>query len=648
MADATKRKGDAELVKFRNAYEASRDLYFLLRLSCLQGLGLSQQAALGLLAKPPNGNEGGNNCAEFDSETVIRTAKRAPSRFLWALGAPGSKSDKAVDDAHEIDAPKVVAFPYSTDPMMRVQRVSTVASAANAIELAAGLSAQMPGSGASVGAGVDFARRASGRVDAMERVPEVIGFAGANSGSNAYEFGWVFGPQLSVDTEGNKLLLRQRARTVPVSADISVPGWWTKARLNVRVAWRGGFAESGAMVGDTAKTYAEYDLPVRFRLNRASYDALTVTVMRKLSSQGYHQARIDNIRPEVLPICKDAASSKVTLLIYGVDLWRNPRVFLGGAAVPQEGISVLPDMTGLAATVDTATLSKQALRADGTVVVWTNHGVAEATIRTQVSANCEAAAGQAAAATETTLATTIERVSPSQISSCDNRVTLAVSGRGLPTDKRFYMFGTAPAVATEDLEGTAASSPGDDGAQGLTKMVAVTFNGLAKANVGVGKPSLSVAGADGLVSVPIDVVQGKCVKEPDPTYAFTADADRIAVSGDSTGTLRVKLSLPAGKQPSVTISAKGGEFTEAVFGKGTKHAKTTHVDFVDGAVKLWSTADLKHGSAPFTLELKLRNLIAGTPIDLKTDPPEKDSTGPLSLSIAVGPAADAKVAKAAP
>lgn len=652
VSNSVKLRGDAELVKFRNAYEASRDLYYFLRLTCLRAQGKDRKAALALMARPRDPKVAEQPCDEFDSDAVVNAAKTAPARFKWALGAPVPEIDgvQAPAPDPERDVPKVVAFPYNTDPMMRVQRVSTVASAANAIELAAGLSAQMPGSGASVGGGVDFARRTSGRVDAMERVPEVIGFAGASPGSEGYEFGWVFGPRLSVDTDGSKLLLRQRARTVPVSADISVPGWWTRATLKVRVAWRGGFNDSGGMVGENAQAFTEYELPVKFRLNRASYDALTVTVMRRLTSQGYHQARIDNVRPEVLPICKDAASSKVTLLIYGVDLWRNPRVFLGGTAVPQDGISVLPDMTGLAATVDTATLSKQALRADGTVVVWTNHGVAEATIRTQVSANCEAAAGQAAAATETTLTTTIERVSPSQLSSCDDRATIALSGRNLPREKRFYRLGTVPALTAEPLavSGADGDASGADGAEGPTRTVAVTFLRLTKANVGLGKAALSVVGADGLVSVPIEVVPGKCTPAPDPTYAFTAGVERLAVTADGTAALQLSLSLPAGKQPVVTVTAKGGEFDSAHFARGVKKPKGVQLHRDGSALKLVSSIDLKKGTEPLTLEVKLRNLVAGKALELQAEPPDGDTTGPLTLSIEVANPAPAQLAKAAP
>ncbi|HEV6965932.1 hypothetical protein [Roseateles sp.] len=601
IADGTKRSGKQALDQYREAFHAAKELLDRLHEACR--------------AASPKAD-----CARYDGQSIIREASAAPAPFKTAL--------------KQAARGPVVAFPYSADPMMRVQRLSTVASAANAVELAAGLAAQMPGSGASLGAGVGYARRASGRVDAMERVPEVIGFAGRTEDDGDYEFGWVFGPRLSVDTAGNRLLLRQQARTVPVSADVSVPGWWTRATLKVQVAWRGNFDGRGALLDAAADKTDHYALPVRFRLNRASYDALTVTLMRALTSQGYHQARIDSIRPEVLPICKDTPNARLTLLIYGVDLWRNPRVFLGGAAVPQEGVAVLPDMTGLSATVDVGTLNKQALRADGTVVVWTNHGVAEAKLRTQFKGNCEGAAGQATALTETTVATAIERVSPSQVSSCEDRLTLELSGRGLPDDWRRYRLGVLQASAVRTVE-----SDGD------VRTVAVSFDGLRKANRGLTRLALSATGSDGMVNVPIEVMEGQCAKAPEPSYSFEAGVERIAAK-DDTGVLRVKLSLPAGKKPAVTLTASGGEIAEATLDKGVSLPKGMSFAFKDGAVTLASSGELKKESDTVALQLRLRNLLAGQSVVLTASPPEGNPTGKLSLTLPVGEPAGQAVAKA--
>lgn len=604
IADATKRSGKQTLDQYREAFHAAKELLDRLYAACE---GRKDKAA---------------DCTPYDSQRIIREASKAPAQFTDAL--------------RQAARGPVVAFPYSADPMMRVQRLSTVASAANAVELAAGLAAQMPGSGASLGAGVGYARRAAGRVDALERVPEVIGFAGRDENDRDYEFGWVFGPRLSVDTAGNRLLLRQQARTVPVSADVSVPGWWTRATLKVQVAWRGNFDGKGSLLDTAADKADSYALPVRFRLNRASYDALTVTLMRALTSQGYHQARIDSIRPEVLPICRDAANARLTLLIYGVDLWRNPRVFLGGAAVPQEGVAVLPDMTGLSATVDVSTLNKQALRADGTVVVWTNHGVAEAKLRTQFKGNCEGAAGQATALTETTVATAIERVSPSQVSSCEDRLTLELSGRGLPDDWRRYRLGAVQASSVRMVE-----------PDGDVRTVAVSFDGLRKANRGLTRLALSATGSDGMVNVPIEVVEGQCAKAPDPTYAFEAGAERIAAQGDA-GVLRVKLSLPAGKKPAVTLTASGGEIAEATLDKGVSLPKGMSFAFKDGAVTLAASGELKKASDAVAIQLRLRNLIAGQSVVLTASPPDGNPTGKLSLTLPVGEPAGRAVAKAGP
>lgn len=331
-------------------------------------------------------------CEKWDVEALLRDARSAPKVFCQALlGTSGTCAAKGGQASGE-----VVAFPYSTQPVSKAQRVPTVASAANAMELALGATAQVPGSGVGIDAGVSSARRAAGRVDALEQIPEIIGFAGRDP-HGGYEFGWLFGPKATLDGKGEDVLLRQRPRTVPVSVDLSVPGWWTNATLRVRVAWRGNFDGAGKVVDGEGATLADtYELPARFRLDQASLDALTVSLSRALTFQGYHQARIDKVQPHPIVLCQGIAARNITLLVYGVDLWRSPAVYLAGTMLDPGSVSVLPDMAGIAATVDAGVLAGAA-EATQPLIVWTAHGAAETTVDIKRS-KCDQGARAAAPA----------------------------------------------------------------------------------------------------------------------------------------------------------------------------------------------------------------------------------------------------------
>lgn len=556
----------------------------------------------------------------------------------------------------------VAAYAYSTDPITRTQRVSTVASAANALELAAGLALQAPGSGAAASAGLDYVRRAAGRVDTIERVPEVIGFSGVGIGAEPknrkdgsregipFEFGWLFGPKLGVDPQGKKVLLRQEARTVPVSVDLSVPGWWPHAKLKVRTAWRGNFEGAAALGADIAESYV---IPVKFRRDQASMDALTVELARAVSRQGFHQASIAGVRPDVIAVCGAGAGSnaKVTLLIDGVDLWRNPSVYLGG--MPLADVAVLPDMAGLSATVDTASLLRAGLAADATLVVRTTHGKAERKMRVKVSDTCETAEGRPTAVTDMSDSAALLRVAPSRVSACDAGLAFIVSGRELKNDRQRFRFGGQLATKVDLLEGQSyrsrksAQVPGSDEVDIETYLV--TFDDVRGRNAGLDQVPLSFAGGDGVVSVPITVVGDPKSCEPAkpaaPKFAFATDIDRLFEAPDTTRWLRVRLGLPAGRKPSVTLTAKGAEIVEAKALAGV--AQPIGMNLAGGALKLASTADLAKPSEPATIDLKLRGLNRNAAVVLSATSGGDDPTT-LTRGIAVdaGDAAGATAATA--
>ena len=560
---------------------------------------------------------------EPESPTLDSSLTRFAYQILSGMGTGCPTAGTA--------SPCVFAFPYSTDPSSLVQRVSTVASAANALDLAIAASANVPGSGASFGAGAAYARRAAGRVDAIERVPEIIGFSGASAGApdadiNRYEFGWLFGPKMSLDAEGNKVLLRQEARTVPVSVDLSLPAWWPRAKLNVTVVWKDSFEGAGDVltkqrsVTDSLfhmKTEDAYDLPVHFRLNPASLNALTVELSHATTSQGYHQARIDRVRPQALSLCGDAttAGKLVTMMIYGVDLWRNPQVVVGGQAIPSSSVSVLPDMSGISATIDTSALSRSLIDADPTLIVSTGHGVAETSLHIRSAATCEAAAGDPTVLSAVSRKAAILRVSPAQISACDSKAVISVSGLKLASETSAFHLGAVPASSSQLL-------PEKDKRIETTTLV---FDGLQSANKGLTSLALTMASDEGVVSVPIDVGGQSCTgsgaggaaDKAAPAFVFSPDMKIVAPSNKLTGDFYVQVSLPVGKAPAVQVSAAQGLILTAKWADPAQAKAQGATLSRKGSSWVVSTkqALVKQGE-PLSIHLWFANLFSGTTLTL--------------------------------
>lgn len=645
ISQRLRRAANAEFEKYRTALEDSRRLFPLLH------AGLEEPAAV----------------------------DKPPAKFKSAM-------DALIDQASKDG--RVAVTPYSSDPASRTQRISTVASAANALELAIAAAVQVPAKGASVGAGLDYARNAAGRTDTIERVPQVIGFSGsipvdqampasdarpedgkvtssvkpaglpasaaagtASSAASAprryaltsaYEFGWLFGPSVTLNPKGQKIELRQLARVVPVSATLSVPAWWPRATLTVRTAWRGNFDNGGAMIDPAPKAFDTYQLPLRFRRDQASLDALTVELMRVLTGQGFHQARIDRVRPELLAVCPTVTNARTTLRIYGADLWRNPSVYLGGTVL--DNITVLADMAGISAEVDTSQLRRAELGADPRLVVWTSHGSSEYAMRVLQSDTC-------GAALSSSLRASIQNVAPTVISQCDRNPSFVVNGGRLAELPSAFRFGsqvakTATAVQ-QGRSGTRTAANGDEDAEPSTTL-AVTFETSEGALAGLDQVAFSYAAADGVLSVPIKIAKSDCDAKPavapKPAFMFDAALSRLMESPDTTRPLQVKLGLPAGKKPSVKLIAKGAELVAAV--PKVALPKGVQAKFEGGVLTLSSSAELKKQSDPYVFELTLRGLNHRVATSLTATSSEADSK-PITRDIVVDERSSAGVVASA-
>jgi hypothetical protein len=255
---------------------------------------------------------------------------------------------------------------YAAHPIELAQRVSSVASAADAIQLAGALSAVVPGQGVGADLGIGSLQYAVGQAEAIERAPVIVGFSDReevpptpeHASATRARFGWVFGPRAYFTYEGNDATLRLQQSVVnqQVTADISAPGWWPSLELHLETAWVRNWRDvqpgHGVDVLDAhdearvRKQVFEVGLP----LNRADLDGLTALLFKSISSPAMRETQIDEVYPDQLSAC----GGEATLLVYGRDVWRSSSAYLG--SMPAQSVRVLPDMGGIAVTIDTKKL----------------------------------------------------------------------------------------------------------------------------------------------------------------------------------------------------------------------------------------------------------------------------------------------------
>jgi hypothetical protein len=121
------------------------------------------------------------------------------------------------------------SFTYATAPLEFTQRVSTTASAAHSLGLALALKGGIPESGVSLDKRLEHLRGEFNKVEGMERIPIVVGFAtrdGSEDKESSQQFGWVFGPSAVPDVKRGDLQLSHSIRAFEVSSDLSLPSWW--------------------------------------------------------------------------------------------------------------------------------------------------------------------------------------------------------------------------------------------------------------------------------------------------------------------------------------------------------------------------------------------------------------------------------------
>lgn len=263
------------------------------------------------------------SCASKEAAPVARTA--IPLEF-----------QRIVEAEHSISI-------YNVGPRERVQQMSTVSRAADAVSLAAAVSKSMPGSGANAGAALGYMRAASGKADALERIPLLVSFTEAygidaangdaprstpdlpKAAGKPAAFGWIMSPSVSIDPSGSDLTLDHRLRPYDLSVDLSAPGWWPYMRLEVDTSWAPNWQKNPGKIESTGAP-RRY-LKVRLASNASDMDALT-SLMSHASS--LRLASILATEPATVSPCR-----AIDLQIIGENIWRTSDVSIGGFAIPE-------------------------------------------------------------------------------------------------------------------------------------------------------------------------------------------------------------------------------------------------------------------------------------------------------------------------
>lgn len=289
----------------------------------------------------------------------------------------------------ELRRPGRVAV-YEVGPREQVQQLSTVARASEAIGLAAAISGQLPGNGIGMDGNLAFARSATGKVDALERVPLVVSFAepgafapenttsGQSRGGQYPAFGWLLGPRMTLDTKGQAMVLEQPLKPYDLSVDLSVPGWWPSMQLQVSTGWAPDWRNGGTTMragGPVQK------VKVALAPNAADFTALTDTLK---GTSSVRRPTIASLTPGKIKAC----STNLAIVIAGSDIWRASSVLIGGRRFDSTNIDVLPDMQGVLVKIDKADFPAFETDTSIGVVALTPYGAAKDTLTIEGAKPC--------------------------------------------------------------------------------------------------------------------------------------------------------------------------------------------------------------------------------------------------------------------
>ena len=258
---------------------------------------------------------------------------------------------------------------YEIGPREQMQQVSTVSRVASSLSLALSAAGSAPQTGLGASAAAAYSRQALGRAAALERVPGLIGYSTHDSRT----FGWIVAPKAVLEPKGS-VQLEQTPRTLDLSVELSVPGWWPGFSIATVTSWAPdpGAVTAGAVVMGKP-TY--FDVPMA--PNYADLEELT-TKLQNSDATVVRSASLDegDLRRQFVAACR-----ATSLYLRGAHIWRASSVVIGGHLLGESAITVAPDMSGIQVAVPP--LGALVGEIDGPkigVTVFTRHGDAYAEV----------------------------------------------------------------------------------------------------------------------------------------------------------------------------------------------------------------------------------------------------------------------------
>lgn len=315
---------------------------------------------------------------------------------------------------------KVAGAPmvYATNPTEMADRVSTLDSAASALQTALSIAALVPKSGLAVETQTAYAKQVLKRMEGRERMPIVVSYSsfyreglvdkdnkgnkgnpkaqparretprtvradatengfvtgskgteyGATQAEDAAEFGWILGPHVAMDPNRHTLSLEQRLTNLPLSVELAVPSWWDEIYLQVNTAWVNDWTWENTpswwefwkektghrRVLDHKSSLQDSLHRVELPTNRADLDGLTNFIARKLDASSTERVTVTQVHPAIVSAC---ANGDLVFQIMGIGIWRAERAFLAGMS--HKTIRVLPGMEGVEVTFDFTKLPRR-------------------------------------------------------------------------------------------------------------------------------------------------------------------------------------------------------------------------------------------------------------------------------------------------
>jgi hypothetical protein len=414
---------------------------------------------------------------------------------------------------------------YSAGPLEHAQRVSTMTSAVEALQMTMALSAVIPQYGIGINDSLGFMQHALGKAEALERAPIVVGFSGshcnrasaspcsakatpsdASAGGNIpqrnttvpsgdrypSDFGWIFGPRVIVDPHEHELRLEQSLATHLVHADISAPAWWPLIAFRVETAWiQNWHGTSGGLdlFQNSEQVRAPY-INVRLPRRATDMETLLLEIAKTSTNRHYERVAIAQVVPRSISRCN---KQPTTFLVYGPDVWRTTKAYFAG--IPHKDIQVLPDMTGVAVQFEMANVQRWSEKAQLTVSSRRGTDYEDIAILGSID-------GRTCGDEPVARAFSISSATP--VDYCKDEIAILVSLKGSIGDKEIG--------AKEQIKVFLGSTASNDIVQMSKKSLVVKFKKNTLPSPVDGFLPLTVMNETEIASAKVEVGDGECTK----------------------------------------------------------------------------------------------------------------------------------------